>query len=178
MTRWLAVFLKSIFPTVIFIAARYSRILCLTLFLTPYFDKNHSILYQTFYLPIYQQKKNFCSSQTFFVSRIATPRLYSAAFSLVILTDIPLNLVSCTQQISTDLCSSISKISPNSPLKTPTLTLQTWRSTSLLSGWCSHWMVAWLGLHVALVLMCAASWLWKVPISFVQFSLSIIFVIS
>ena len=67
----------------------------------------------------------------FFLIQIS---LYNAAFPLIILTDFPLNLVSCTQQMSADLHSKISSISPEPSLRVPTYTLQTWKSTNFVSS--------------------------------------------
>ena len=86
--------------------------------------------------------------------------LYRAAFPLIILTDLPLNLVSSKQQMSTDLCSNIPTSSPELPLRVPTFALKTRKSANLLSR-ISHWMTVWLGLHLTLVLLCIASSLWK-----------------
>ena len=80
--------------------------------------------------------------------------LNCAAFPLVILTYFSLNLVSSKQEMSTDLCSNISRSSPQLPLRVPTFALKTCKSTNLLSR-ISHWMTDWLGLHPTLVLLWA-----------------------
>ena len=100
--------------------------------------------------------------------------LNCAAFPLVILTYFSLNLVSSKQEMSTDLCSNISRSSPQLPLRVPTFALKTCKSTNLLSSR----LDLHIGLHLSLVLLCSTSSLWKVPLPFVQFSFSILFVIS
>ena len=112
----------------------------------------------------------------FFVKKIPTPKpwsfpilnsFYSIAFQLTTLIGFPLNLISSTQQMSTER-SNISSISPDLPLRVPTFTMQTSKSPNLLSSWCSCWMMV----SVCLILLCTTSSL-KVPVLFVQFNLSI-----
>ena len=58
--------------------------------------------------------------------------LYSAAFPIIVLTKFPLNLVSCTQQISNDIYLIITTISPCLPVRIPTFTRQACQFAFLL----------------------------------------------
>ena len=76
--------------------------------------------------------------------------LYYSAYPLTILTDVSLNLVSCTQQMFTTTY-------PDLTLRVLTFTLPTRISTNSFPGWYSRWMTVWLGMHLTLVLPCAAT---------------------
>ena len=78
----------------------------------------------------------------------------------------------------TDLCSKISTISFDLLLIVPIFTLHICKSTNLLSTWCCHWMVVWLGLHLPLVLLCIVFSLYAIPMAFNKFGQPIAFVIS
>ena len=86
--------------------------------------------------------------------------LYCAVFPLIILTEFPLYLVSSKQQMSTDLCFTLLNY---------LLEFQhfPWKLENLQTYF----------LHPTLVLLCITSSLWKVPLPFMQFSFSILFVI-
>ena len=60
-------------------------------------------------------------------------------------------------------------ICPDLHLRVPIFTLQTRKSTNFLSRIYSGCMTVWLDLHLKFVPPCAASSLWKVPISVMQF---------
>lgn len=80
--------------------------------------------------------------------------LYWVAFPLFIPTDFPLYLVFCTQEMSTDLQPNIPGVSK--PRRAPTFTLQTCKSSNLLSRWFNCWVRVWPGHQLTLVLACTS----------------------
>ena len=83
--------------------------------------------------------------------------------------------------MSTNLLSNISAISLDLPLRVPIYNAYSESphlQSTLISRRCSHQMTLWLGLYLTPVLPFAVSSLWKIQIPFIQFGLSIVFVIS
>ena len=97
--------------------------------------------------------------------------LYCAAFSLIILTDSPLNLVSSKREMFINRCFTLlSYLLEFQHFPWKLSNLQTY-FLELVTEWQSD-------MHLTLVLLCITSSLWKVSLPFMQFSFSIFFVIS
>ena len=84
--------------------------------------------------------------------------LYSAVFSPIILFDFPLNLVSCTRQMSTELHSNISIILLTHLWESPHLLYQLVNLQTFLG----NVVAVWQCLHLTIIFQFVTSALWKV----------------
>lgn len=69
-------------------------------------------------------------------------------FSLIILTEFSINIISYKQHMSTDLLSNIFTISADVPASVTSFTLQAPKFSNILSKRFSGWKAVWLVLHL------------------------------